>query len=106
MNFGDPELRAFFRTGPQVSFGGVGTYPDGQPVQGLFDAPGQDAVFDRVSVEDTAYTLTLPYNAFNPMPDTKDVITLLSGPFAGQYAVRNPNALSDGSTIAITLRKL
>ena len=106
MAFGTSDLRAFCRQmGVSVSFQGVVTYPDGEPVKGLFDVGGQDALFESTRVEDARYTLELPYDAFNPMPDSGDELTVLDGIAPGNYAVRNSTALDDGSMIQLSLKQ-
>lgn len=107
MAFGTSDLRTFCRQmGVSVSFQGVVTYPDGEPVKGLFDIGGQDAGFGETTrVEDARYTLELPFNAFNPMPESGDELTVLDGIAPGNYAVRNSTALDDGSMIQLSLKQ-
>lgn len=96
MAIGDSDLGVFFADfGVPVVFGGV-------TAQGIFDAPGKDAIFDRTAVSDVDYALTLPAAAFSPMPKSGSRLTV-SGV---AYQVRSSNPLDDGALVDLRLRKL
>ena len=103
MTFGASDLRAFCRPmGVPVSFGGVSTYPDdGSPIQGLFDRPiGSKLAEDGIGgVESAVPELRLPYNAFSPMPQSGDTVTV----DGTTYTVDQPTAEDDGAILCYAL---
>jgi hypothetical protein len=104
--FGQRDLRAFFRPmGVPVAFGGVSTYPDdGSPVMGLLDTPLQiklqDVGIGGAQVE--LPELRLPFNAFSPMPASRDTVTV----DGTDYTVSAPTAEDDGAILCYQLNDL
>lgn len=87
--------------GVPVTFQGVSTYPDGQPVCGLFDRPVEMKLMDAGSagVETAAPTLDLPFNAFRTMPGSGDAVTVEGV----VYTVNQPTAVNDGAFLRYEL---
>ena len=102
MALGDQDLRAFFRTGVSVTFNGVGTYRDGQPVQGLFDKPVGPKLAEQGygGVDVVSPKICLPHNAFNPMPRVKEVIVVEGC----EYKVTSISAEEDGKAVCLELK--
>ena len=102
MPFGCQDLRAFFRTGPCVTFNGVGTYRDAQPVQGLLDRPIGAKLGEQGfgGVDMAMPELRLPFDAFNPMPRVKEVIA--DG--GCEYKVVSITAEDDGAVVCLELK--
>lgn len=77
---GERDLRAFCRPpmGVPVAFAGVSTYPDGTPVYGNFDKSSVIGFGDggTAGIESGRPELRLPFNAFSPMPQSGDTITV------------------------------
>ena len=100
------QLRAFCRPpmGVPVSFGGVSTYADdGSPICGLFDRPQSMGLQEQGAggVVAPASELRLPYNAFDPMPDDGDTVTV-----AGyDYLCGAPTAEDDGGFLCYALEQ-
>jgi hypothetical protein len=94
--FGDADLPAFFADmGVPVAFGGTTTYQDGAPIKGMlsqyadvFSHAGGPGGFDTEQL-----ILTIPWNAFNPMPKPKDTITV----DGVDYIVKAPTKNQDTS---------
>ncbi len=102
MGFGEQDLRALFRTGPCVTFNGVGTYRDGQPVQGLLDRPIGSRLAEQGfgGVDVVLPELRLPHYAFNPMPRVKEVIVVEGI----EYKVASITAEDDGAVVCLELK--
>lgn len=103
---GERNLRAFCRPpqGVPVVFAGVSTYADGDTVCGLFDQSSGIDFGDRGSAGVAAEhpTLTLPFNAFTPMPKSRDTVTLNGT----DYKVQQPTAEDDGAFLVYPLMRL
>ena len=99
--FAQRDLRALCRQGVPVTFGGVSTYPDGVPVLGLFDRPVQMKLleFGVGGIETALPALTLPFNAFSPMPRRGDAITV----DGTSYTVQPATAEDDGALLVYEL---
>jgi hypothetical protein len=96
MAFGDSDLGAFFADmGVAVTFNGI-------TVQGLLDQPmelqGLGGGFGGVDI--SLPELTLPYNAFSPMPVEGSSITVAGT----QYTVAKVTAEADGSIVCFALK--
>ena len=102
MIYGAQDLRAFFRTGPRVSFTGKSTYPDGQPIQGLFDRPMQNKLADQGGggIDIGLPEIRLPFNAFNPMPRSKETITV----DGKSYTIADVGAEDEGAIVVYGLK--
>lgn len=111
MIFGGRDLRALCRQmGTPVSFAGVSTYRDGEPVRGLVDSPVQIKLLDQGigGVETDLPELRLPYNAFSPMPRRGDQVTVTDCETGTQttYEVNAPTAEDDGAFLAYSLNEV
>jgi hypothetical protein len=101
---GERDLRAFCRPpmGVPVTFADVSTYNDGEPVRGLFDRSmqfklqGEGIGGAQVALPE----LRLPFNAFDPMPDAGDSITV----DGTGYTVYPPTAEDDGAFLCYELK--
>ena len=101
--FGDEDLPTFFGDmGVPVMFKGVSTYPNGKPILGNFDRPLATKLADMGfgGITSEAPCVRLPYNAFRPMPRSKDVL-FVDG---CKYEVSEPSAESDGGVIVYDLK--
>ncbi len=103
------DLRAFCRPpmGVPVSFAGVSAYADdGSPTAGLFDRPVAFRLADSGvgGIENAAPELRLPRNAFNPMPQSGDTVTV-NDPDTGPatYTVSPPQQEEDGAIFVYEL---
>jgi hypothetical protein len=100
--FQPADLRAFCRQGVPVSFKGVSTYADdGSPICGLFDRP-VDFKLQTGGVEgvETALPeLRLPCNAFSPMPQDGDQISVAGA----TYVCNQPQQEDDGAFFCYAL---
>lgn len=88
--------------GVPVSFEGVSTYPDGEPVRGLFERPMQLRLMEAGigGAQVALPTVTLPFNAFARMPAAND--TLYVDGVA--YTVCPPTAEDDGALLCYELQ--
>jgi hypothetical protein len=102
--FGARHLRALCSTGVAVSFQGTSSYADGVPVKGLFDRPVQMKFQEGGTggVETACPELRLPFNAFNPMPQSGDEL-LVGGT---GYKVNQPTAEDDGAFLVYELYEI
>ncbi len=108
MPFGAGDLRTLCRAmGVAVSFAGVSSYPEGEPVQGLLDTPQQIKLAEGGigGVEALVPELRLPFNAFAPMPASGDTVTVtdLQTRVATTYTVNEPTAEDDGAFLVYEL---
>lgn len=87
--------------GVGVSFNDVSSYPDGSEICGLFDRPIQMKLGDAgiAGVESASPELRLPFDTFDPMPQSGDVITV----DGVQYEVNQPTAEDDGAFLVYEL---
>ena len=96
--FGDNDLGVFFADfgkATPVVFGGVS-------VPGIFNQPQKIMLADRGfgGFDATVPTVSLPYNAFKPMPVETDTINV-----AGHnYTITEQTAESDGAVIIYSLK--
>ena len=98
MALGDGDMAILFSDFAEtVTFGGV-------TAKAIVDGPSKDGIFDKVSVSDAEYKLTLPADAFTPQPKPKDAISVVTGRYAGSYFVRCVDPLEDGAIVEIKLR--
>lgn len=101
---GERDLRAFCRPpmGVPVTFAGVSTYPDGEPVFGLFDRSQQFQLAEAGigGAQVALPELRLPFNAFDPMPDVLDVVTVEGT----EYSVNPSTAEDDGAFVCYQLK--
>ena len=88
--------------GVPVSFSGVSTYPDGQPVYGLFDRPVTMKLEYQGTggVETAIPELRLPFNAFATMPKRRDIVTV----DGVAYTVNQPTQEDDGAILCYELK--
>ena len=98
---GERELRVFCRPpmGVPVSFAGVSTYSDdGSAICGLFDRPQSIELGERGSagMQAAAPTISLPIDAFDPMPNSGDTLTVTERGVATDYTTGVPTASDDG----------
>jgi hypothetical protein len=94
--FGDVDLPVFFADfGVLVTFGS-------NTVKGIFNRPVQIKLADQGfgGVETSFPSVELPYNAFDPMPDSRDAINVNGT----DYTVSAPTAVSDGAVICYDLK--
>lgn len=99
MALGDSDIAIFFSDfADTVTFGA-------QTAQGNVDGAAKDGVFDKISVSDAEYRVTLPAAVFASMPKPKDVLAITTGRFAGSYVVRSVDPLDDGALVEIKLRQ-
>lgn len=94
--FGDADLPVFFADfGVPVIFGST-------TVLGIFNRPVQIKLADQGfgGVETSFPSVELPYNAFNPMPDSGDAVNV----DGTDYTVSAPTAVSDGGVICYDLK--
>lgn len=103
MPFGAPDLRAFCSMGDPVVFNGQSSYADtGAAIKGIFDRPMQTKLADQGFGGTDVYLpeLRLPFNAFNPMPTNRDLITV-----AGvDYTIADTDAEDDGAFLVYYLK--
>lgn len=107
------DLRVFCRPplGAPVSFGGASAYSDdGSPVCGLFDRPvGFKLPGEGIGGLETANpTLRLPCNAFDPMPQGGDQVSI-TDPLTGvatTWEVNQPSQEDDGGFWVYDLQAL
>jgi len=102
MVYGAPDLRAFCGTGVPITFNGVSTYPDGACVKGLLDRPIEMKLPGEGigGVEVAIPELRLPFNAFDPMPQTGDTVTV----DGTEYTVYQPTSEDDGAFLCYQLK--
>lgn len=96
VRFGDTDLPIFFADmGVSVTFGGVTT-------KGLIDEPSIiDHMGQRFSgTEAIQRVLTLPFNAFTPMPEPKQTITV----DGTNYTIFDRHAMDDGRLVGYGLK--
>ena len=98
------ELRVFCRPplGVPVEFMGVSTYPDdGTPICGVFDRPSSIGFGESgtAGIEQTDARLTLPFNAFDTMPQSGDAISV----DGKQYTCNQPYGEDDGMMLVYDL---
>ena len=91
--------------GVPVSFQGVSTYPDGDPVCGLFDRPGSISLGSGGSagIAGTDTELRIPCNAFAIMPTEGDIVTLTDEGVSTNYQVNAPEPEDDGAFLVYKL---
>ena len=92
--------------GVPVSFADVSTYADdGSPICGLFDRPQRIELGERGSagMQAPAPQLSLPCNAFDPMPDSGDTITVTEQGVDTDYTVNAPTSDDDGGFLIYEL---
>jgi hypothetical protein len=95
--FGDADLPVFFADfGVPVLFG---TQP---ATKGNFNRPEQIKLADQGfgGVETAFPSVELAYNAFSPMPDSRDVVNV----DGTNYTVSEPTAVSDGAIVCYDLK--
>ncbi len=99
---GGRDLRALFRPpgGSPVTFAGVSAYTDdGMPICGLFERPSSFGLEQGGvgGVENIAPQLRLPFDAFSPMPQSGDTVTV-ADPDLGTFTfqVSPPTREEDG----------
>jgi hypothetical protein len=101
---GARDLRAFCRPpqGVPVVFNGTSTYTDGDRVYGIFDRPVQIKLMGEGigGGEVAAPELRLPFNAFNPMPTSRDTLTVNGT----DYTVYPPTTEDDGAFLCYELK--
>ena len=90
--------------GVPVVFAGVSTYPDGDTVCGLFDKPSNIGFGDRgtAGIESQRPELRLPFNAFDPMPRAKDIVTV----DGTDYRCNQPTDEDDGGFVVYPLMRI
>ena len=105
------DLRAFCRPpiGVPVSFAGVSTYPDdGSPVCGIFERPvGFKLLGEGIGGAESAVpTLLLPCNAFSPMPQAGDEVSITSALNGAEttWRVNQPSQEDDGAFLLYDLQ--
>lgn len=89
--------------GPQVAFRGVTHYPDGFPIKGNFDRTSQNVLAEQGfgGVDLPRAQVSLPFNAFSPMPTNGDPITV--GGIA--YKVADTTLEDDGGFVCYDLER-
>ena len=95
--------------GTPVAFAGVSRYADDDsPICGVFNRPSgnklRDGDFAGVAV--AAPTLELPSNAFSPMPDSGDTVTVFDTDAGTDYQVNAPETRWDGDVLAYELMRI
>lgn len=95
--FGDADLASFF-----VDFGVAVTFGSQPAVKGIFDKPMQNTLADMGygGVVTEMPAVHLPYNAFSPMPEPKQTITVNGT----SYTVSVPSAECDGAIVTYQLK--
>ena len=96
--FGDSDLSVFFDPGTfgvPVVFGGSTAYGILDQAQVIHLADAGFGGFNTL-----VPTLQLPYNAFNPMPNTRDLLTVNEQ----NYTVTERTSASDGAILTYSLK--
>jgi hypothetical protein len=86
--------------GVLVSFAGVSKYSDdGSAIRGLFDRPQSLDLGERgaAGMQAAAPELRLPFDAFSPMPNAGDIVTVTDLGVSTDYTVDPPTAEDDGA---------
>lgn len=93
--FGDDDLAVFFGDGVPVTFAG-------NTVTGLFDEPSQDQMLGGHvgGVDAVQRVLLLPFNAFNPLPEPKQAITV----DGANFTIFSKRPLDDGRIVQFELK--
>lgn len=96
MAFGDDDLGVF-----TADFG-VAVQFNGSNAIGIFDKPIKTGLADQGfgGITSDRPTIKLPYNAFNPMPQPRDPITV----DYVAYSIADEDAASDGAFITYPLK--
>jgi hypothetical protein len=99
---GERNLRAFCRPpmGVPVSFAGVSKYSDDDSlICGLFDRPQSIDLGERnaAGMQAAKPTIRIPFNAFDPMPNSGDLITVTELRTPTDYTVDPSTAEDDGA---------